>query len=42
MRNVPGHDVNYLSCAGVLGLSGRKGGPRSCCPSSWGTSTAAP
>jgi crotonobetainyl-CoA:carnitine CoA-transferase CaiB-like acyl-CoA transferase len=26
MRDVPGHDVNYLSYAGVLGLSGRKGG----------------
>ena len=25
MRDVPGHDVNYLSLAGVLGLSGRKG-----------------
>ncbi|GAB4234017.1 MAG: CaiB/BaiF CoA-transferase family protein [Deltaproteobacteria bacterium] len=26
MRDVPGHDVNYLSYAGVLGLCGRKGG----------------
>src|SRR5512134_1165596 len=26
MRDVPGHDVNYLSYAGVLGLSGHKGG----------------
>jgi crotonobetainyl-CoA:carnitine CoA-transferase CaiB-like acyl-CoA transferase len=25
MRDVPGHDVNYLSYAGVLGLCGRKG-----------------
>ena len=25
MRDVPGHDVNYLSFAGVLGLCGRKG-----------------
>ena len=25
MRDVPGHDVNYLSWAGVLGLCGRKG-----------------
>ena len=27
MAEVPGHDVNYLSYAGVLGLSGRKDGP---------------
>ena len=25
MRDVPGHDVNYLSYAGVLGLCGKKG-----------------
>ncbi|HEX8042533.1 CaiB/BaiF CoA-transferase family protein [Candidatus Deferrimicrobium sp.] len=26
MRDVPGHDINYLSYAGALGLCGRKGG----------------
>ncbi len=32
MREVPGHDVNYLSYAGVLGLSGRKDGPPTLLP----------
>ncbi|MBM2827781.1 MAG: CoA transferase [Actinobacteria bacterium] len=27
MRNVAGHDINYVSYAGILGLSGRKGSP---------------
>jgi len=40
MRDVAGHDVNYLSYAGVLGLSGRPGSRRRCSPSRWGMSTA--
>jgi crotonobetainyl-CoA:carnitine CoA-transferase CaiB-like acyl-CoA transferase len=32
MRDVPGHDVNYLSQAGVLGLSGEKGAPPTLLP----------
>jgi crotonobetainyl-CoA:carnitine CoA-transferase CaiB-like acyl-CoA transferase len=27
MRDIAGHDINYISYAGVLGLSGRKGSP---------------
>lgn len=42
MRDVPGHDVNYLSWAGVLGLCGRKGSPPRCSRCSWGTFSAAP
>ncbi len=26
-KDIAGHDINYLSYAGVLGISGRKGGP---------------
>ena len=32
MRDVPGHDVNYLSYAGVLGLCGRNGEPPTLLP----------
>ena len=32
MRDVAGHDVNYLSYAGVLGLSGRPGEPPALLP----------
>ncbi len=27
MRSVAGHDINYISYAGILGMSGRAGGP---------------
>ena len=32
MRDVPGHDANYLSYGGVLGLSGRRDGPPTLLP----------
>jgi crotonobetainyl-CoA:carnitine CoA-transferase CaiB-like acyl-CoA transferase len=27
MRDVAGHDINYISYAGILGLCGQKDGP---------------